>query len=387
MPDSVSVLDGLPDIDFINGRTLEDVRTEMISDYQSYMKSVGQPVVLDRADPHRAILCAGAAQFFQALECVDRAGKLNLLKYTYGDYLDNLAAFKGVTRTAASAAMATLRFSLEGMRVGATSIPKGTRVSTAEKIYFATDEYAEIPAGSTYVDVSATCVDAGTVGNDIAVGELKVMVDPVPYIASVSNIAVTEGGAEIETDADMKERVYLAPGQYAVGTENGYYYRAKAYSTAIGDVVVTSNQQAGKVDIVFLKADGTAPGSELISGLQTYLRTDDSHIMNDLVTCAAPDEVSYSINFTYYISSSDQSRADAIQAAVEEAVEQYEADQRSIGKDIVPDELISLVKTAGAKRLNITDASFAPKYTVVGADKVAALSGTPTITYGGLEDG
>jgi len=387
MPDSVSVLDSLPDIDFIDGKTLEQTRSEMIADYESYMQDIGQPVTLDRADPHRAILCAGATQFYQGLMCVDRAGKLNLLKYTYGGYLDNVAALKGVTRIASSAAMATLRFSLEAARASATGIPKGTRVSTQAQLYFATDEYAEIPAGSTYIDVPATCTALGTAGNGIAAGELNVMVDPVPYIASVSNISVTEGGAETEEDASMKERAYLAPSQYAPGTEPGYYYRAKAYSSAIGDVIITSNQKAGKVDIVFLKDDGSSPDATLISGLQAYMRENDGRILNDLITCAAPEEVEYTINFTYYIKSSDASRAVAIQTAVEEAVKQYQTEQRSIGKDVVPEDLIDLVKAAGAKRLNITDASFAPVFTVVGANKVAVLSGEATVTYGGLEDG
>ena len=37
---------------------------------------------------------------------------------------------------------------------------------------------------------------------------------------------------------------------------------------------------------------------------------------------------------------------------------------------------------AGAKRVTVT----APTYTTVDAIKVSALSGSPTISYGGLED-
>ena len=33
------------------------------------------------------------------------------------------------------------------------------------------------------------------------------MVDPVPYVASVTNTTATEGGAEIESDADLAERI------------------------------------------------------------------------------------------------------------------------------------------------------------------------------------
>ena len=44
--------------------------------------------------------------------------------------------------------------------------------------------------------------------------------------------------------------------------------------------------------------------------------------------------------------------------------------------------LMALVMAAGAKRVTVT----APTYTTVDAIKVSALSGTPTISYGGLED-
>ena len=72
--------------------------------------------------------------------------------------------------------------------------------------------YAEIPAGSTTVDVPATCTVAGTDGNGFAAGELATIVDPIPYVASVTNTTATEGGAEIESDDDLAERVFLALG-------------------------------------------------------------------------------------------------------------------------------------------------------------------------------
>ncbi|MFQ9474033.1 MAG: baseplate J/gp47 family protein [Oscillospiraceae bacterium] len=100
-------------------------------------------------------------------------------------------------------------------------------------------------------------------------------------MASVTNTTTTEGGAEIGSDADLAERVYLAPGAYSTaGPEDGYLYHSKAYNPAIGDVVATSDQEAGTVDIVFIMADGSTPGPEMISGLKgPYLndRADPPH--------------------------------------------------------------------------------------------------------------
>ena len=288
-----------------------------------------------------------------------------------------------MTRNPATAATTTLRFTLSAERDTATGIPQGTRVSTAGSIYFATDVYAEIPAGSTTVDVPATCTVAGTDGNGFAVGELSTIVDPIPYVASVSNTTATEGGAEIESDDDLAERVFLAPGAYSTaGPEDGYLYHAKAYNAAIGDVVATSNQAAGTVDIVFIMADGRTPGEEMIEGLEGYLQGKTIRPMTDLVRVAAPQEVQYTINLTYYINRSDSAQAVTIQQQVAAAVEQYKTWQRAIGRDINPSQLVRMVMDAGAKRVTVT----APTYTTVDATKVSALQGEAVISYGGLED-
>lgn len=260
----MNAIKSLPDISFIDNKTIDQVRQEMVADYESFIsEATGQTVSLERSSVHRMELYAAAAQIFQAMQYIDRQGKQSILKYSYSDFLDNLAAFKGVTRTPATAATTTVRFTLSAERDTATGIPQGTRVSTAGSIYFATDVYAEIPAGSTTVDVPATCTVAGTDGNGLAIGELTTIVDPIPYVASVSNTTATEGGAEIESDADLAERVFLAPGAYSTaGPEDGYIYHAKAYSPAVGDVVATSDQEAGTVDIVFIMADGSTPGKK-----------------------------------------------------------------------------------------------------------------------------
>ena len=384
MPDEMNAIKNLPDISFIDNKTIDQVRQEMVADYECCIsEATGQTVTLERSSVHRMELYAAAAQIYQAMQYIDRQGKQNILKYSYSDFLDNLAIFKGVTRNPATAATSTLRFTLSAERDTATGIPQGTRVSTAGSIYFATDVYAEIPAGSTTVDVPATCTVAGTDGNGFAVGELSTIVDPIPYVASVSNTTATEGGAEIESDDDLAERVFLAPGAYSTaGPEDGYLYHAKAYSAAIGDVVATSNQAAGTVDIVFIMADGSTPGEEMIEGLEGYLQGKTIRPMTDLVRVAAPQEVTYTINLTYYINRSDSAKAVTIQAAVTQAVADYRTWQRAIGRDINPSQLVRMVMDAGAKRVTVT----APTYTAVDATKVSALQGEPVISYGGLED-
>lgn len=381
---NIDPIKNTPDISFIDNKTPTEVEAEMVADYEAYMTEVtGQAVKLERASPHRGIIISAAAQIFQALNYIDRAGKQNLLKYSYGPFLDNIGLLKGVTRNPATAAVATIRFTISAPRTSATGIPKGTRVATADSVYFATDAYAEIAAGGTTVEVTATCTETGAAGNGIAVGDIKTIVDPVPYVASAENINATNGGADAESDADFAERIFLAPAAYSTaGPKDSYQYLAQQYNAAIGDVVATSDAEAGRVDIVFIMADGSTPDGTTIAGLKGYLSSDTLRPMTDTLTVAAPTEVTYTIDLTYYINRSDSAQAVAIQSAVKRAVMDYVKWQRTIGRDINPSQLTALVMKAGAKRVTIT----APTYTAVTGTSVAALSGEATLTYGGLED-
>lgn len=379
-----SAVKNAPDISFIDDVSIEDIRDKMIADYEKFISEATQTdVKLGRASPHRMELYAAAAQIYQALQYVDRAGKLNLLKYSYSDYLDNLALLKGTRRLQPSAAATTLRYTASAERGSVTGIPAGSRVSGSDDVYFRTTEYAEIPAGELSVDVPAECIEAGTVGNGYKIGELSTMVDPVPYISRVQNITETAGGADVESDEAFAERTHLAPSSYSTaGPEAAYEYWVRTFNASIGDVKIASDQQAGTVDIYFLMADGSNPSEEIVNGLLDYLKNGDMRPMDDLVTAQKPEETAFRVDFRYYINRSDSSRAEAIQKAVRDAVKEYISWQRKIGRDINPDELTAAVKRAGAKRLEIVS----PIYTPVGKNCVAAVSETPAVNYGGLED-
>lgn len=383
MPD-ISTIKDLPDISFIEYKTVDDVKTSMVADYEAYMtEATGKPYTLPRVSRDRFKLYAAAAQIYQAMKYVDIKGKMDTVKYSVGDFLDLLGAFRcGATRNQAAAAVTTIRFTLSVARASVTAIPKGTRIA-AGQLFFATSVYAEIPAGDLTADIPATCMTAGETGNGLAPGELKTLVDPVPYVQSVENTSTSSGGADRESDESFAARIFIAPGKYSTaGSRNGYEYHVQDYSSAIGGVHVSSDQAAGTVDIVFVMADGSLPSAEMISAMSQHMSAETLRPMNDLVTVRAPAEVKYTVSLTYYINQSDNNRAAAIQQAVSAAVDNYIAWQRKIGRDINPSKLLALVMGAGAKRAQIT----APIFTAIPADSIAAIDGTASITYGGLED-
>ena len=261
-------------------------------------------------------------------------------------------------------------------------IPAGTRVTNGNGLYFQTEKYAEIPTGSEYVDVESVCTIQGVQGNGLLPGQIDVLTDPLPYIQSVANIKESEGGAELESDESLAERTYLAPSSYSVaGPEDAFSYWAKTYNANIGSVKPTTPEPGVAVIYVLMK-DGTMPGQEILDGLTEYLQDEQIRPMTDRVTAAAPYAVDFSINLQYYINQSDQAQAAKIQSEVETAVQEYISWQTTaIGRDINPDELRRLIKTAGAKRIIITS----PEFTVIPETSVAQLS-EMTVEYGGLED-
>ena len=379
----IKEIENLPDVSFIENKTLADVRSEMIAAFQDkYEEITGEKKTLARADPISLLIYAAAVQIYQGYLYIDKAGKMDLLKYSYGEYLENgPAALKGLEREEAEPAVVTVRFTLSAVQADAIGIPIGTQVTDGD-LYFTNTEYAEIPAGDLYADVEMTCLTDGVIGNGIAIGALNVLVDPIPYVDTVSNITETAGGTDDESDESLRDRVFLAPSGYSTaGSAMAYIYWAKEYSNDIADVVVKS-PSAGLVDVYFTTTGGEIPTQTQIDGLQDWLEDDEIKPLTDQVTVKAPTVATFNITMTYYIAKSDSGKAATIQSEVNAAVNDYILwQQGAIGRDINPDVLINKVITAGAKRVVLTY----PEFTAV-SDTSLPQIGTKTVTYGGLEN-
>lgn len=380
---TIKTLQDYPDISFIGGYTLEQLYTDMLAWFLEKRKEVtGQTVVLGEADDRLLLLRAAAYYLYHGYQLVDFAGKMNMLKYSIGNYLDNLGANVQLERKTAAGSTVLMEYSMNNARLSATGIPAGSRVTAGDGVYFATDEYAEIPAGDTSVTVMATCMTPGASGNGYPIGDIDKMMDIVPYIDAVSNLTISEGGRDDESDDDYRERIFLAADRYTdAGSKGGYEYYVREFDPDIADVQATSPSLRNVVIRVLL-AGGQLPGAAYITALTTYLNNTEVRKLTDTLTVLAPTESHYDVTLTYYINESDKSKAVSIQTAVTQAVNDYVLWQRSkIGLDINPDELISRIKAAGAKRVALTD----PSYTVVASSNVAVCD-TVTVTYGGLED-
>ncbi len=324
----------------------------------------------------------------QAYSKINIAGNANIPSRATGQNLDALGQlFYDKTRPDAQAATVTVRFTISSARTSVLVIPQGTRVAAGE-IVFSTEADASIPIGSTTVDVRCVCSETGTIGNGITAGEITTCVDPFPYYHSCTNIDTSGGGADVATDDEYYDLMVASEDAYScAGAKGAYEYFAKSVSTEIGDVLVNS-PSAGQVNIYVLMQDGTPAGSEIKAAVLAACNDDEARPLTDYVVVDDPDEVTFNVSLTYYVSQNSASSMAAVTAAVNAAVDNYIKWQTAkIGRDLNPSKLTQMVIEAGAKRVVVTS----PSYTHLkdGGDNTTpelAKLGTKTVTNGGYED-
>lgn len=373
------VLVDLPEIDFIAADVQSELQ-ELIALYESLSKRT-----LAAGDPLIPFLNAIAYRIIQLKVLINRIAKAQYLRYARKENLDHMGDFTNTVRLPAAQATVTIRFyfslPLENQQV----IPAGTRIGPDNgdgSIYFETVQAVTAAKGSTQVDIPTICNLTGAAGNQYLIGQLNTLIDPLPYVQSVNNLAAPSGGADVESDDAYQQRIRERPESFSVaGPEGAYEYWAKTANAAIIDV---STESPAPVEIVVtvLLMGGVIPGPDLLRQVDEKLNDKKIRPQTDKVTVQAPQSVSYNVNFTYYINRSRETEAETIKAAVEAAAADYVVWQKSkLGRDIDSSMLYSKVMGAGASRLAVT----APAYKAITRMQVAQ-EGTVTFTFGGFED-
>jgi len=364
----------LPEISFAE-KSAAQIETDILNCYKTLTSQA-----LGKADPRRFFLQAIIPILVQQRVLIDFSAKQNLLGYSTGDYLDQLGAFTNTTRLPATAAITTERFTLS--IATQQTIPAGTRVTAGDGIFFATKEDVIVEAGQSYVDVEAECTQTGIAGNGYVSGELNQLVDPLQWVASVSNITESEGGVDEESDDSYAARIQQSSESFSVaGPTGAYQYWAKTASQSIVDVLIRS-PSPGVIEIRPLLVGGEMPSQEILD--LVLITCSDSKIrpLTDNVQVLAPEQVFYDISLIYWISSINSSTAGSIQSKVTQAIEDYKLWQKSkMGRAIDPSELITRIKNAGAKRVVVTF----PVYQQISEYHVAKEN-LVTVIYGGLEN-
>ena len=374
-----------PDIEFVETST-EVIESNMIALYEEMMKQSGKKhYKVYPASPERLFIAWCAAIIVQQRVLINETAKKNVPRYAKGNYLDSLAElFKDVKRLPATPAIAKFRCYISMAQNQSVIIPKGTRITFDGEIIFETTEELEIKAGETYVEVNGKCQTPGIIGNNLAPGQVKEIVDVYDYYLKAENITKTEGGAEIEGDTEYYERMRESMESFSTaGPINAYIYHAKSVSAAIADVAATS-PEPGIVDIRILLQNGEQPTQAILQEIEAALNASDIRPLTDVVTVSMPEEDIFELDVSFFVGRNEQISTSIIERDIKTAVEDYIRWQTGkMGRDINPSYLIQLMMATGVKRVEVRK----PIFKVVEDTHVARINrNIIRILNGGVED-
>lgn len=174
------------------------------------------------------------------------------------DYMEKMAQQRGLRRKAAVSASGTVRFT----GTAGTNVPAGQLVATTQGVYCATLEAVLVGAGGT-VDVTATAAVPGAGGN-LANNTPVTVSSPPAGIAAAATVLTMNGGADVEDDGALLERLLLWLSEEAQGGNAADYMRWALGVAGVSRVhVFDVRRGAGTVDVVPMPSSGLPPATLL----------------------------------------------------------------------------------------------------------------------------
>jgi phage-related baseplate assembly protein len=317
------------------------ILNEIIADFETRTGRVLQP-----AHVERLLLNSLAYRESLVRHAIQYSAEQNLVEFANGLSLDFLGDLVGVTRLASSFAQCTLEFTLVDGH-GGSLIPRGTRVATNDgRVAYSTTEDIVVDALDTTATVTAEANIAGAIGNGYIAGQVTQLLDPLSYVSSVTNTTETDGGADQESDVELRERIQLAPGRFSnAGSRGAYEYFARSANPSIIDVAVGS-VDPGTVQIYILMNDGEDTPPEVVDQVLAACNDERVRPLTDLVTAFGATAVEYEIEFTIRL----YTYADAVttQAAAQSAVDALVlAKRQNLGQDVPLSQVIEALMVPG----------------------------------------
>lgn len=166
---------------------------------------------------------AVASELFDLGVYADYVMKQSCLDTATGEYLDNIAKECNLTRQTPKKATGWLVFYIDEEMDKDLIIPVGTICSNSKNKYlqYITTEQGVISAGETRTSVNAEAMECGEEYN-CGNGSVNTIVNPCTGIGGVKNYGAFSGGADSESDARLRNRIYA----YLENTNNGISQKA-----------------------------------------------------------------------------------------------------------------------------------------------------------------
>ena len=280
---------------------------------------------------------------------INDSAKQNLLRYSRGEKLDYIGEDLFFTeRLEAKKASCLCKCKLSKSQDKDLIIPANTRVSPDGNIYFYIRDDITINAGELEAIGVLEAQYTGPEYNGFIPGQIKLIVDLIPFVESIVNIKISSGGSDIESDDRYKERCRLSQETASTaGPDDAYISFAKESHTNVCDAKVIS-PSPGVVKIIILLENAITPSEEILNTVLESCSRRDRRPLTDKVEVGACNEVEYDIELTYYLDKNFASEESIYRKKIEGdnldlnngAIREYiNWQQSSLGNSINPDEL------------------------------------------------
>ena len=262
-----------------------------------------------------ARLYAAAAQIHSLLLQAQWVLTQSFPQTAQGEYLERLAALRGISRSGATCATGFLRFGVSSAISGDLSVKSGTTCMTDTGIRFATTEDAVLSAGTLYVDVPAMALEPGRAGN-VAANTVTIMAAMPTGVKACTNPEAFSGGDDAESDESLRARLLDSFIRLPNGANAAYYEQTALSFTGVAAAKAVGRPRGiGTVD-VYVATDAGIPGEELLTAIEDYLQA-RREISVDLQVLAPEEET---VNISVALKASQGHTFDQAKAQADDAL-------------------------------------------------------------------
>lgn len=236
--------------------------------------------------------------------------------------------------------------------------------------------YREMLKTQEVNDSAAACMLSHSSGSNL---------DNLAANNNTKRLTITEAtdstDAVMESDSKLRLRAQAAfEGLSVAGPTAAYEYFAKSASGKVADAKASSPAPAEViVSVLSSEGDGTA-SAELIATVNAALSDESVRPVGDRLTVQSAEIINYEIVASLYFYPGPES--EPIADAAEKALQDWLADQGSIGRDVALSAIMAALHVQGVQRVEIQS----PPGNVVISDTQAARCISVTIAKGGTDE-
>ena len=214
-------------------KTYDDYLEEM---QQQAIELFGEDINLSENGPMGKLIRIWAYGRAEENELAEQIYLSSFVDHAEGISLDNAVKGSSMSRLPATKATVTVNITVDA----GTTIPSGTIFATLENVEFVTTDDVTDSDNDGLISILVTAVEAGASGN-VATNTVTVINTPVVGLLSVTNPTTGAGGADAETDKELRDR-HAAIGATGLSSSvNGIRATVLSDVPAVSSCVVLEN--------------------------------------------------------------------------------------------------------------------------------------------------